>query len=262
MTGMKRLAAVIVPLMLFALACGDAASTQTPLPQEVAATVQPIAAETQTARPLYTGGPDIEATIVARVQATVRALLNATPIPSPTPTQAAPTPTPEPTSFTTQIGGSFNTAQPPTATPSTQTSPSATPSTQTSPTTTPSPTESPGQAVGCNVAGEGLKISAWINGTLVASTLVQSGRYLLLVEQSTGDSFTGQTITFTVGNSTAEQVVTWKEGEGTELDLTAQGSGQSRLVPTGFDLVSLKGGPLAQPLPPHAILGSVFVGSC
>ncbi len=259
---MKGLAAVIVPLMLFALACGDAASTQTPLPQEVAATVQPIAAKTQTARPLYTGGPDIEATIVARVQATVRALLNATPIPSPTPTQAAPTPTPEPTSFTTQIGGSFNTAQPPTVTPRPQTSPTATPSTQTSPTATPSPTESPGQAVGCNVAGEGLKISAWINGTLVASTLVQSGRYLLLVEQSTGDSFTGQTITFTVGNSTAEQVVTWKEGEGTELDLTAQGSGQSRLVPTGFDLVSLKGGPLAQPLPPHAILGSVFVGSC
>ena len=249
---MKGLAAVIVPLMLFALACGDAASTQTPLPQEVAATVQPIAAETQTARPLYTGGPDIEATIVARVQATVRALLNATPIPSPTPTQAAPTPTPEPTSFTTQIGGSFNTAQPPTVTPRPQTSPTA----------TPSQTESPGQTVSCNVAGEGLKVSAWINGTLVASTLVQSGRYLLLVEQSTGDSFTGQTITFTVGNSTAEQVVTWKEGEGTELDLTAQGSGQSRLVPTGFDLVSLKGGPLAQPLPPHAILGSVFVGSC
>ena len=252
MTGMKRLAVVIIPLMLFALACGDAASTQTPLPQEVATTVPAIAAETQTVSPPYAGGPDIEATIVARVQATVRALLNATPIPSPTPTQAAHTPTPEPTSFTTQIGGSFNTAQPSTVTPRPQTSPAA----------TPSPTESSGQTVGCNVAGEGLKVSAWINGTLVASTLVQSGRYLLLVEQSTGDSFTGQTITFTVGNSTAEQVVTWKEGEGTELDLTAQGSGQSRLVPTGFDLVSLKGGPLAQPLPPHAILGSVFVGSC
>ena len=249
---MKRLAVVIVPLILFALACGDAASTQTPLPQEVAATVQAIAAETQTASPPYTGGPDIEATIVARVQATVRALLNATPIPSPTPTQAAPTPTPEPTSFTTQIGGSFNTAQPPTVTPRPQTSPAA----------TPSPTESPGQTVGCNVAGEGLKVSAWINGTVVASTLVQSGRYLLLVEQSTGDSFTGQTITFTVENSTADQVATWKEGGGTELDLTAQGSGQSRLVPIGFDLVSSKGGPLAQPLPPHAILGSVFVGNC
>ena len=252
MTGIKRLAVVIVPLMLFALACGDAASTQTPLPQEVAATVQAIAAETQTASPPYAGGPDIEATIVARVQATVRALLNATPIPSPTPTQAAHTPTPEPTSFTTQIGGSFNTAQPPTVTPRPQTSPTA----------TPSPTESPGQAVGCNVAGEGLKVSAWINGTLVASTLVQSGRYLLLVEQSTGDSFTGQTITFTVGNSTADQMVTWKEGEGTELDLTAPGSGHSRLVPTGFGLVSSKGGLLAQPLPPHAILGSVFVGNC
>jgi hypothetical protein len=189
-------------------------------------------------------------------------LLNATPIPSPTPTQAAHTPTPEPTSFTTQIGGSFNTAQPPTVTPRPQTSPTVTPRPQTSPTATLSPTESPGQAVGCNVAGEGLKVSAWINGTLVASTLVQSGRYLLLVEQSTGDSFTGQTITFTVGNSTADQMVTWKEGEGTELDLTAPGSGHSRLVPTGFGLVSSKGGPLAQPLPPHAILGSVFVGNC
>ena len=253
MTGMKRLAVVMVPLMLFALACGDAASTQTPLPQKVAATVPAIATETQqTTSPPYTGGPNIEATIVARVQATVRALLNATPIPSPTPTQAAPIPTPDPTSFTTQTGGSFNTAQPPTVTPKPQTPPTA----------TPSPTESPVQTVGCNVAEEGLKISAWINGTLVASTLVKSGRYLLLVEQSTGDSFDGQTITFTVGNSTAEQVATWKWGGTEMLDLTAQGSGQSRLVPTGFDLVSLKGGPLAQPLPPHAIQGSVFIGNC
>jgi len=250
---MKRLAVVMVPLMLFALACGDAASTQTPLPQKVAATVPAIATETQqTASPPYTGGPDIEATIVARVQATVRALLNATPIPSPTPTQAALTPTPDPTSFTTQTGGSFNTVQPPTVTPKPQTPPTA----------TPSPTESPGQTVGCNVAEEGLEISAWINGTLVASTLVKSGRYLLLVEQSTGDSFAGQTITFTVGNSTAEQVATWKWGGTEMLDLTAQGSGQSRLVPTGFDLVSSKGGLLAQPLPPHAIQGSVFIGNC
>ena len=250
---MKRLAVVIVPLMLFALACGNAASTQTPLPQKVAATVPAIATETQqTASPPYTGGPDIEATIVARVQATVRALLNATPIPSPTPTQAALTPTPDPTSFTTQTGGSFNTVQPPTVTPKPQTPPTA----------TPSPTESPGQTVGCNVAEEGLEISAWINGTLVASTLVKSGRYLLLVEQSTGDSFAGQTITFTVGNSTAEQVATWKWGGTEMLDLTAQGSGQSRLVPTGFDLVSSKGGLLAQPLPPHAIQGSVFIGNC
>ena len=250
---MKQLAVVIVPLMLFALACGNAASTQTPLPQKEAATVPAIATETQqTASPPYTGGPDIEATIVARVQATVRALLNATPIPSPTPTQAAPTPTPEPTSFTTQTGGSFNTAQPPTVTPKPQTPPTA----------TPGPTESSGQTVGCSIAGEGLKISAWINGTRVASTLVKSGRYLLLVEQSTGDSFTGQTITFTVGNSTAEQVATWKWGGTEMLDLTAQGSGQSRLVPTGFDLVSSKGGPLAQPLPPHAIQGSVFIGNC
>jgi len=253
MTGMKRLAVVMVPLMLFALACGDAASTQTPLPPKVAATVPVIATETQqTASPTYTGGPDIEATIVARVQATVRALLDATPIPSPTPTQAALTPTPDPTSFTTQIGGSFNTAQPPTVTPKPQTPPTA----------APSPTESPVQTVGCNVAEEGLKISAWINGTLVASTLVKSGRYLLLVEQSTGDSFDGQTITFTVGNSTAEQVATWKWGGTEMLDLTAQGSGQSRLVPTGFDLVSSKGGLLAQPLPPHAIQGSVFIGNC
>ena len=136
---MKRLAVVMVHLMLFALACGDAASTQTPLPQKVAATVPAIATETQqTSSPPYTGGPDIEATIVARVQATVRALLNATPIPSPTPTQAALTPTPDPTSFTTQTGGSFNTVQPPTVTPKPQTPPTA----------TPSPTESPGQTVG------------------------------------------------------------------------------------------------------------------
>ena len=249
MTGMKLLGSVLVLLMLLALACGRADDPQTPLPPALDATAQAVVPETQTANKA-TAEVDIEATINARVQATVRALLNATPIPSPTPTLGISPPTVAPTSFTTQQGGSFNTALAPTPT---RIAPR---------TTTPSPTPVPTRAAPCSAAADGVEVSAWVNGLLAARTLVRSGSYTLIVEQPTGASFSGQMISFKVGSSDADQTVRWTQGGGTELVLSAPRGGQSRVDPAGLSEPSLAGGLTAQPLPPHVILGTVFVGDC
>ena len=249
MTGMKLLGALLVFSMLLALACGRADDSQTPLPPVLDATVQAVVSETQTANKAA-DETDIEATIGARVQATVRALLNATPIPSPTPTLGISPPTVAPTSFTTRQGGGFNTALAPTPT----RIPVRTP--------TPSPTTVPARAAPCSAAADGVEVSAWVNDLLAARTLVRSGSYTLMVEQPTGASFSGQMISFKVGSSDADQTVRWMQGGGTELVLTAPSSGQSRVDPAGLGEPSLAGGLTAQPLPPHVILGTVFVGDC
>ena len=242
--GMKRLAAVLLPLALglLALACGEANDGQTPLPPAMEATVQAVVAETQTANATVVES-DVEGTITARVQATVQALLAATPIPSPTPTGMIPTPTTRPTIFTTITGGAFNTSPAPTRTPS--------------PTATLTATPRPPQLAPCSPAADGTQITAWVNGIQAASAPVSSGSYILLVEQAAGASFTGQMISFKVGDSPAGQTVRWIQGGATELVLSAPGEGLSRLNPG-----SLAGGPLAQPLPPHVVLGTVFIGDC
>jgi len=249
MTGMKLFGAVLLLSMLLALACGEADGPKTPLAPALDATVQAVVSETQTANKA-TAEVDIEATIDARVQATVRALLNATPIPSPTPTLGISPPTVAPTSFTSQQGGGFNTAPAPT--------PTSTPTR----TSTPSPTPVSTRAAPCAAADDGVEVSAWVNGLLAARTLVKSGSYTLMVEQPTGASFGGKLITFKVGRSDAKQTVRWTQGGGTELVLSAPRGGQSRVDPAGLGYPSLAGGLMAQPLPPHVILGTAFVGDC
>jgi len=250
MMGIKRLAAVLLPIALLALACGEAGGLQTQLAPEIQATVQAVVAETQTAGGRTISEPDIEATVNVRVQGTVRALLAATPIPSPTPTVGLATPTPQPTRFTLGIGGAFNTAPAPAAT----RIPSPTPF------STPQSTTAPIQLGPCAPAAEGTTITAWVNDALAASAQVLSGSYILLLEQPAGASFIGQTVAFKVGGSQAKQTVRWKQGGATELVLSAPGSGLSRFYPPRSPGSS--GGPLAQPLPPHVILGTVFVGDC
>ncbi|MCI0900225.1 MAG: hypothetical protein J4N70_04765 [Chloroflexi bacterium] len=248
---MKRLGAVLVFMILLALACGETATPHTPLSPALEATAQAVVSETESASQT-TAGTDAEATITARVQATVQALISATPIPSPTPTLSVSVPTPEPTSFTTMIGGPFNTAPAPTATQIPAPAPSHT--TQ--------PTLLPTRLAGCSAAADGVEVSAWINGDLAATATVESGSYLLLVEQLSGYSFGGQTINFTVAGHEAGQSLVWTQGGATELNLTARGGGSGRLAPADVGGPYLGGGPLAQPLLPHVILGTVFVGDC
>ena len=251
---MIRLGAVLVPIFLLALACGELVTPETPLPPDLEATVQAVVADVQSS-PQSPGEPDTESTITARVQATVQALLEATPIPSPTPTvNASLSITPIDPTRSSSSNPSTNAAPTATRIPPPSPSPTLAP--------TPTPTSPPTPPAGCSAAADGVQVSAWINGALAASTLVQSGRYELLVEQTSGASFSGQTITFTVGNSDAGQTVVWVQGGATELNLTAPGNGLSRLMPGGFNVPSLTGGPLAQPVLPHIILGTVSVGGC
>lgn len=247
MLGLKRLVLVLVPLMLLALACGEADAPSEQLPPAIKATVEALVAETQAAGQTASQ-PDTESTITAAVQATVRALINATPIPSPTPTGGIPTRTIEPTSFTTRQGGAFNTAPAPTAT--------------RFPTPTPVITPRPTWLAPCAAAADGVEVSAWVNGRLAATTRVEFGSYSLLVEQPSGASFSGQMITFKVGSSDANQSVRWVQGGATELVLSAPGVPLSRVYPGEPGPSSLAGGLTAQPLPPHVILGTVFVGAC
>ena len=248
---MKRLGAVLVFFMLFVLACGNTDTTQTSSVSVLEATAQAQDSEPTTTEQT---GPniDIESTITFRVQATVRALLSATPIPSPTPTQSAvvPTRTPQPTSYTTQTGGAFNTA------------PAPTPPRVATGTTTPGSTLSPTRSADCVTAADGVRVSAWVDGLKAGSAVVSDGAYSLLVEQPANASFFGKMVTFMVGNSNATQTIAWQQGAATELVLTAPRDGLSHYTPQHTDPPASSGGPLAQPLPPHVILGAVFVGNC
>ena len=75
---MKRLGAVLVFLMLLVLACGNTDTTQTSLASRTETNAQAQDSEPTTTEQT---GPniDIESTITFRVQATVRALLSASP---------------------------------------------------------------------------------------------------------------------------------------------------------------------------------------
>ena len=249
---MKWLSAVVILTMLLALACGDTDTPETPVPSALEVTVQALASgSAPTSAPENGLELDIEATITYRVQATVQALFNATPIPSPTPTQGVPrvSPTPEPTSITIQTGGSFNTA------------PAPTPTRVATATATPLTTPSATRSLDCDFAADGVRVSAWINGIMVATAVVKDGKYSLLVEQTVGANFFGQTVTFTIGSTDARQTLVWKQGAATELVLTASKDGLSNLAPGHEYGSSLTGSPLAQPLPPHIILGEALVGT-
>ena len=111
-------------------------------------------------------------------------------------------------------------------------------------------------------AADGVRVSAWVDGLKAGSAVVSAGAYSLLVEQPDNASFFGKMVTFTVGNSNTAQTIAWQQGAATELVLTAPRDGLSHYTPQHADPPTSRGGLLAQPLPPHFILGAVFVGNC
>ena len=252
---MKQLGVMIIFILLLTLACGDTDTPETSVPSSLEATVQALASNNRFTT-ASESGPDfnIEATITYRGQATVQALFNATPIPSPTPTQDVRKvlSTPEPTSFTIQTGGSFNTA--PNSLPTATTVSSAT--------AAPLPTLSATPPPGCVGAEDGVRLSALVNGAIVETTIIENGRYSLMVEQNDGTDFTGQTMTFMGGGTEAHQSIKWNQGAATELTLTAPNDDLSKIVTDHNHGARLKGGILAQPLPPHVVLGEVLIGIC
>jgi len=83
-----------------------------------------------------------------------------------------------------------------------------------------------------------------------------------MVEQHDGTDLSGKTITFMVGGAEAHQSITWNQGAATELTLTVPYDDLSKLITDHNREARIKGGILAQPLPPHVVLGDVLVGIC
>jgi hypothetical protein len=151
----------------------------------------------------------------------VAACAEPTPTPSPTPEPTAtpaPTPTPEPTATPTPA---------PTPTPEPTTTPTP------EPTATPAPTPAPtpaGQAqlpphvfIGTVMidgapAPDGTVVTALVNGAEVGSAVVTNGEFTNLQV-----GVPGETVTFRVGDLTANETTTTEVGGATVVDLTASG---------------------------------------
>lgn len=72
---------------------------------------------------------------------------------------------------------------------------------------------------------DGKSVTAWINGHMVAESVIHRGAYILLVVEPVGRSFHGEKISFKIGDFKAREVGYWELGGGTELILTAAASG-------------------------------------
>ena len=125
----------------------------------------------------------------------------------------------------------------------------------------PPPTSMP---VGCSHVADRTVVTAWIDQAQVAVDLAEDGRFLLLIEQSDGDSFAGKRVTFMLGLLVAEESGIWETGGGDELNLTAT---PLRLpsptpAPVAFPLrpdSAAEASVLAQRLPPHVFLGTAMI---
>ena len=74
-------------------------------------------------------------------------------------------------------------------------------------------------------ATNGTSVAAFIDGRQIASVVVSDGSYSgLLVVPQNGQSFSGKTISFTIGGIPADQTALWVQGEATILNLTASPS--------------------------------------
>ena len=72
-------------------------------------------------------------------------------------------------------------------------------------------------------APDGTPVSAVIEGTEVAATIVENGAYAFTISQPPGKSYSGKTITFLVGGATAPESGTWEPDGGGVLNLTGSG---------------------------------------
>ena len=70
-------------------------------------------------------------------------------------------------------------------------------------------------------AADGTVVAALVDGQQMAAKSVTGGSYPVLLVEPSGESFSGKTVTFTIGGFAAAQTCIWKQGEVTELNLTA-----------------------------------------
>ncbi len=67
-------------------------------------------------------------------------------------------------------------------------------------------------------AGEGIVVTAWVDGLELARAPLTQGSYVLLAPQPV----TGQTLSFAIGDLPAEETATWTPGGASLLNLTTQ----------------------------------------
>ena len=72
-------------------------------------------------------------------------------------------------------------------------------------------------------APDGTPVSAVIEGTEVAATIVENGAYAFTISQPPGESYSGKTITFLVGGAAAPESGTWEPDGGGVLNLAVLG---------------------------------------
>lgn len=283
----RRFLPLLVLPMLFsvlAMGCGQANTLGiTPVPRSkpnIEATVQAAVAATISAtsgtriptadpKPLIPSSqmPSSQITDADRVQATLTALLATPPVSALGASSVTPIPpesTPRPTSTPLPTVIWAPTRVPTQALPTLLPAPTAirqvvtppTPTTAVQPTPT-VPLERTWER-NCQLALDGMPVTAWIDGAQVASGQVADGSYFLIVKHPEGGAFAGRTVTFKIGEFAAEESATWIQGGGDELDLTANsGPGPaSSITPASPSTQQRLGGLLAQPLPPHIFLGT------
>ena len=70
-------------------------------------------------------------------------------------------------------------------------------------------------------AADGTVVAALVDGRQIAAKSVSDGSYPVLLVEPDGESFTGKTVTFTIGGFAASETAFWIQGEVTELNLNA-----------------------------------------
>jgi hypothetical protein len=89
----------------------------------------------------------------------------------------------------------------------------------------------------------GVKVSAVIDGKEVATAATTTGgNYIIDVVQPQGASFTGKTVSFTVGGATATPTATWTLGGATVLNLAAVTGGAvpiATALPVSFNTATV-----------------------
>ena len=263
---------LMLPLLILA-ACGQTATPgNTPDPAsnpDIEATIRAAVAATVSAAsvgPTETPEPPTvisqatgsQSSEEARVQATIAALLATPASPSVSAPPVTPTPTPSPTATAvpTAIWAPTRIPDQPQPTPTTA-PPSSTATILPTAILAPTPTATPDAP--CQLAPDGVPVTAWIDGSRVALRHVTKGDYSLFIEQREGSIFAGKTATFQIGSDIANESAIWTQGGGDELDLTANTDSASiSSIPSDTSRgTKARGSLLAQPLPPHFFLGTV-----
>ncbi|MCH8831424.1 MAG: hypothetical protein IID00_01595 [Chloroflexi bacterium] len=197
------------------------------------------------------GGAELNLTATTAVPPTVPPV---TPTPAPvTPTAAPVTPTAAPVTPTavpvtptaapvtpTAIPVTVTPATPTTAAPGATTPASATPTPPTA--STPAATPAAVTAVyggTATIAGgvpaDGFNVTAFIAGTLVASSKVSGGKYSLSIAEPASASSAGNEITFKVSYATATKIPAWTAAGDDKLDLSLDASLKNRFISTTTD---------------------------